>query len=248
MAKKGLRKGKCIICENEGDIINFEHIPPKSCGNGETRYYEANLIDVVNKKRLDPTKVRQKQGGTGQYSICIDCNLKFGKEYVIAYKQMYQQAVSLLKINTNKLIPIICKFDIYPLQVFKEICVMFVALNSHETFPQEMYSFISDKESNTFPPNIKVYMSYYISRQPSILPFASLANAYNLDKFSWFSEIMFYPFGLLMAIDSDNHNKEMVDITHLSQYKYNEKALLDLKLKVTQSPSIFIGNYINKER
>lgn len=247
MAKKTTRTDVCIICK-ETRTINFEHIPPKSCGNSETRYYEANLVDVINKKKLDSDKVKKFQGGTGKYSICIECNHKFGKEYVNAYKQMYQQAVSLLKINANKLIPVVYKFDIYPLQVFKEICVMFVALNSHETFPNEIYDFILDKESNIFPSNIKVYMSYYVNRQPSILPFASLVNAYNLDKFSWFSEIMFHPFGLLMTIDSDNHNKEMVDITHLSQYKYDEKALLDLKLKVTKSPSIFIGNYINKER
>jgi hypothetical protein len=90
MAKKTKHTDVCIIC-NETRTINFEHIPPKSCGNSETRYYEAKLIDVINKKKLDSHIVKQKQGGIGKYSICIECNHKFGKEYVNGYKQIYQQ-------------------------------------------------------------------------------------------------------------------------------------------------------------
>lgn len=226
MAKKSLKWGTCVICQTENTQINFEHIPPKSCGNSQTRGYE-NLLKNILTKDKRPTG-NPIQGGTGIYSICIECNGKFGKKYVNYYKYVYKQAIDVLKTGDLN-----HQYDIFPLRFFKQICAMFIALNSQEKFSKQFRDFVLNKDSNDFPNDIKIYLSYYQNKKP-IINKLMCRGIFNDDgiKSIYFSEIMFYPFGLVMTLGDNQLSLNMTDITALSKYSYDDKILIELKLSI----------------
>ena len=61
------------------------------------------------------------------------------------------------------------------------------------------------------------------------------------------SEITFPPFGYVMTIDDEPHEKRLVEITHFSRYGYNEFAVFPLQLPVLPTHLWFPGDYRTKE-
>src|SRR5215213_3546525 len=74
--------GNCSICGNYGQL-SFEHLPPRAAFNKAT-VIQYKLEDVVNTSRK--SKGKPKQGGTGAFTLCENCNNMtgglYGKEYV----------------------------------------------------------------------------------------------------------------------------------------------------------------------
>jgi hypothetical protein len=78
---KGTIIGKCKLCLDTKEL-NFEHIPPRSAFNKETKYYIVDQTEYYQKAKeytfdnLKP-KSRKEQGGIGKFSFCILSNVFF---------------------------------------------------------------------------------------------------------------------------------------------------------------------------
>lgn len=94
MSKKTKRKikGLCKICK-EIKELNFEHFPPSSAFNNNTKYYSISQEDFFKDSKANSLlnfkpKGKQFQGGLGDYCLCHDCNNFLGSAYVREYKKM----------------------------------------------------------------------------------------------------------------------------------------------------------------
>ncbi|MFK5982249.1 MAG: hypothetical protein QM499_04980 [Flavobacteriaceae bacterium] len=109
--------------------MSFEHVPPESAFNSEAIFFQdsENLHDessyVYGKKK-------RSSRGTGGMYLCLLCNNNSGSWYANDYKEFAEIGMYVLKsrVYANKFM--CAEYPIKPLNVLKQILMMFVALES----------------------------------------------------------------------------------------------------------------------
>lgn len=217
--------GKCKICK-ETKELNFEHIPPRSAFNKETKYYKVNQMEYYQKAKeyvfenLKP-KSKKEQGGLGQYCFCEDCNGFLGSKYVRTYKEFAKLAMNIIQSNDKNIKGF--KFDISDinlLKFLKQITSMFIGCNNHsftEVYP-ELLKFVKDESLIELPNRFRFYM--YLNnegqtRNGQIL-FTNLHGTV--------CEFTFKPFGFVLSIDNPNRINELSEITNFKYYDKIKKV------------------------
>jgi hypothetical protein len=223
MGKSNLKSGTCRLCGVES-LLNFEHVPPRSTFNKNTRYVQASFLEYMRNdnpfgKRL---KGKVNQGGVGYYAYCEMCNNFLGNEYVRLYKPWAEIGAYILSKG---------KFNLYEYNVFeqklnrvlKQILSMFVAMNDvwfTKEYP-DIINFIKDSSSTELPNRFRVFM--YLNNGPQIryVPFMILGSLVE-DKPTKCCEIAFPPYGYVLTIDSDKTYNHLAEITHFKYFEPDE--------------------------
>lgn len=231
MAKSNLVEGICRLCREES-LLNFEHVPPRSTFNKNTRYKQAPLIDYIKSGKPFERKIKGKvhQGGIGYHAFCEKCNNFLGTEYVRSYKQWAEIGRYILSKG---------KFAIYEYEIrdqklnriLKQILSMFVAMN--EEWFGEKYSdilaFIKNPNSKNLPEKFRVYMYLNNGTQYRYIPFMVHGN-FKENEIVNLCELAFPPYGYVLTIDSKKNFNHLAEITHFKTFDTNEKVNRLLKV------------------
>ncbi|OSY88406.1 hypothetical protein WH52_06505 [Tenacibaculum holothuriorum] len=233
-------KGICRICKEEKEL-SFEHIPPRSSFNKgrwqsipSSKYYQ-NLENFLKEDFKYKGKI--KQGGIGEYSLCIECNNQLGANYVNEYKKFSHIAMSI--ISEEKHSKVKCfQFDISDinhLYFLKQIIAIFVSANSPEfteSYP-ELLDFIKDKESNLLPNRYRIYM--YLNNEGQI----KNGKFSFTNKHGVICEFTYPPFGFVLSIDNPNRIMEVSEITNFKYYNEYIKKLEKAPIMLNKYPTYY---------
>ncbi len=232
---KGTKIGKCKLCLKTKEL-NFEHIPPRSAFNKDTKYYIFDQTEYYKKAReytfnnLKP-KSRKEQGGIGQFSFCIDCNGFLGSNYVRTYKKFAQIAMNIIQSNDNNIKAF--EFDISDinlLKFLKQITAIFIASNEHsftESYP-ELLEFVKNPKSTELSERFRFYM--YLNNEGQIRN----GHIHFTNSFGTICEFTYRPFGFVLSIDSP---KRIIQLSEITNFKHFEE------IKNADSLRIILNKY-----
>lgn len=117
--------GICCLCGLKKKL-SFEHVPPKSALNNKLVYIQnIEQISDTNSK-IYQTKSRSPRG-FGGYTLCESCNSNTGKWYANDYADFAMQGLKIIKGYQNPALYIKGKYKIKPLNIIKQILVMFMS-------------------------------------------------------------------------------------------------------------------------
>ena len=122
-----MKKGKCHICGNIGDL-SFEHIPPKKAFNNKPVIVTKGIEGIVRCPN-DPIKGSVKQRGMGSYTLCEHCNNYTGSWYGSRFVDWCYQGMDIL-MRSDGSPSLIYLYRMYLLAILKQIVVMFLSVNS----------------------------------------------------------------------------------------------------------------------
>jgi hypothetical protein len=232
---KGTVFGKCKLCQKKKEL-NFEHIPPRSAFNKETKYYVLDQTELYQKAKeytfenLKP-KSKIEQGGIGQYSFCISCNGFLGSKYVRTYKKFAEIAMSIIQ-TTDKNAKAI-QFDISDINLLnflKQITAIFIASNNHsftESYP-ELLEFVQDEQLSELPIRYRFYM--YLNNEGQ----NRNGHIHFTNLYGTVCEFTFKPFGFVLSIDNPNRIMQLSEITNFKHYD---------KIKTVEKLPIIFNKY-----
>ena len=138
---------------------------------------------------------------------------------------------------------ITAEYSIKPLNVFKQILTMFVALDSSSFIIKQpdLKRFLLEKESTTFPNSIEVFM--YLT---SSIQLRNALSFTNMDGyFRTHGEISYRPFGFHISIDTPPINRPYLSITYFKEFEYNQVGNLILPLRYLIPEGYMPGFYRN---
>ncbi len=226
-----MRKGKCAIC---GQIreLSYEHIPPKAAFNafpvkkikGE-EFVKGLFDDDGLSYKQEHIKYVNQQRGSGDYTLCVECNNNtgawYGDEYVkIAYRiKEFFETEFVCGQDTVVL------NEIFPMRFVKQIIALFCSVcNCEDSRIQFLREFVLDKEQKGLPMekcSLHMYFTFSpLSRQCGIGDQGYGEEGEDL-KTILFSEIVSRPFGFVLYLDpKDDAPYIGFDITSLSNYDY----------------------------
>lgn len=229
-------RGICRLCGEETDL-SFEHVPPRTTFNKNTRYTSIDFEEYIKIKNplKETPKGKKKQGGIGYNSFCKSCNSFLGSNYVPAYKRWVQGGFEILKNAEFYSHKYVIK-EIEPLKILKHIISMFLAINGEwylESYP-ELADFVSKPESKSLPDNYKIFS--YITRAEKLrymghVMHGNLALGTSINC----SEIAFPPYGYVLTIDFGDKIQYLNDITKFKEFDLTQKT--DLKINMFQLPT-----------
>ncbi|MDW7690630.1 hypothetical protein R9C00_22275 [Flammeovirgaceae bacterium SG7u.111] len=228
---KGTVIGRCKLCL-ETKELNFEHTPPRSAFNKETKYYILDQTEYYQKAKaytfenLKP-KSRKEQGGIGQYSFCFDCNGFLGSKYVRDYKKFAQIAMGIIQSNDKNAKAF--EFDISAinlLKFLKQIIAIFIASNNHsftESYP-ELLEFVKNEKLTELPEKFRFYM-YLNNEGQNRNGHIHFTNLHGV-----VCEFTFRPFGFVLNIDNP---KRILQLSEITDFKHYEKIKMMNELPLT---------------
>lgn len=232
MSKRQLQKGICRLCA-ENTMLNFEHVPPRSTFNKNTRYVSTPYIEYMQNDKPFDRKIKGKvgQGGIGFYSFCESCNNFLGTAYVRSYKNWVDAGAYILTKGDFQGYNYIAHKQ-KPNQTLKQIISMFIAINGEwfvEEYP-ELVEFVNDTHSTSLNEkyNFYTYLNDFGAKL-RYLPFMITGNLSNSEIIKC-CEISFAPFGYVMTIDSKPKNKHLLEITHFKNYDPDKEVSLEIQI------------------
>ncbi len=231
--------GNCRICGNQSKLTK-EHIPPKGAYN-KGDFYISSVYSLLEKRdttdfedliQFDITKATKKQGGIGFYTLCKNCNNDTGSWYGNDYIKWIQQTIDFLRatysepLHTNLV-------TIYPLRVLKQIVAMFFSLNhiSFRTKFPSLCNFILHKENTVLDSKIRVF-AYYPQKGGVRYIADNFIGDFATGKIFEVSEITFPPIGFVMCMNGEKPDKNLIEITWFSSYKYDETINYEQKFNL----------------
>lgn len=228
--------GICRLCGKETDL-SFEHVPPRTTFNKNTRYTSVDFEDYIKTKNplKNPPKGKIKQGGIGYNSFCKKCNSFLGSNYVQAYKRWVQGGFEILK-NTECYHHNYLLREVEPLKIFKHIISMFLAINGEwylESYP-ELAEFVSNPKTRTLSSRFRVFT--YLTRAEKLRYMGHVAHGnFALGTSIKCSEIAFPPYGYVLTIDFEGPIEFLNDITKFKDFEINMTK--NLKINMFQLPT-----------
>lgn len=231
---------KCRLC-CEIKELSFEHIPPESAFNSTPVYFQKSIHLHDKNSYLYGKKIRSNRGAGGFY-LCESCNNKSGSWYGSDYAEFSKLGMYVMtnRVYANKFI--CAEYPIKPLNVLKQILMMFVALESSGYLIKHssLQKFLMERENRKMPDDLRVF-AYFTSE-------ISLRNALsfsNMDGYMRkFGEISFKPFGFHIAVDSPPIDRPYCEITNFAEFKFNQKANMILPLQFLVPRLYFPGLYL----
>ncbi|MDY3520917.1 hypothetical protein PG614_04505 [Riemerella anatipestifer] len=214
--------GICKLCKKEKELT-YEHIPPKSAFNRNTKFYELSLMDYFQNAKdyvdgkLKP-KAKVNQGGLGKHCLCEDCNGFLGQNYVRDYKKFAEVAYAIISHHRDYKCYEFDVSDINLLNFIKEIIAIFICQN--ELYFTDHYEglreFVLDKTSSNLPDRYKVYM--YLNDEGNVRS----GNLMYTNTWGTICEFTFKPFGFVLSIDNPNPFIELSHVTGFKDYATNK--------------------------
>ncbi len=236
---KGTVVGKCKLCLEKKEL-NFEHIPPRSAFNKDTKYYILDQTEYYQKAKeytfdnLKP-KSRKEQGGLGQHSFCFDCNNFLGSNYVRTYKKFAEIAMSIIQSNDKNVKAFQFDIsDIHLLKFLKQITAIFIASNNHsftEIYP-ELLEFVRNENSKELSERFRFYM--YLNNEGQ----NRNGHIHFTNLFGTVCEFTFRPFGFVLSIDNPKRIMELSEITNFKHYD-KVKKLDKLPIILNKYPTYY---------
>lgn len=128
--------GRCALCGKEGELT-FEHIPPRSAFNSlRTKMYTGDqLLADINRMPFDVQglQYRNRQKGSGLFSLCQSCNNLTGTWYGDSYRDMAQIIVGAIESWNEDPVEAIGIRDVYVGRFIKQVISMFCSVNNYES-------------------------------------------------------------------------------------------------------------------
>lgn len=254
MSKKKII-GVCRVCARNAQLT-FEHVPPKSAFNNHKFFYTTNVHPLLEKKdaktfdeltSFDKNTAKKNQGGIGIHSLCGLCNNLFGTYYVRAYKEWITQSMEFFKLESelerSKFV-----VKIQPLNVLKQIIAMFFSINTKlsKLYP-ELKSYLLNKETNTLPEGIRVFVYYNFIGEVRYEPFTVVGKFDINSEIIQASEITFPPMGYVLVFNGQNVDSRLHEITYFSNYQLGEVVSIPQKLNILPTHIKYILDYRTKE-
>ena len=264
--------GKCALCGTMTNLT-FEHIPPRSALNHlpskSIISKEALSLMLSGKEAWKATglKYDNRQRGMGLYSLCDDCNSKTGAWYGNEYAEIANVIHLLMekeKPPPNSTMKIETP-ELYLLRFFKQVVSMFCSLNdeSHiddireffldkESHIDDLRAYVLDKESTSFNKEkyqIFMYLVHSgIKKGIRIFIKNIFNNNTNQAEQVLISEITTYPLGFVMYINPPTGYKaKAVNITDLSDLKYNKKSKCEIIVPVYECYSLMPEDFRSRQ-
>lgn len=232
-------QGICKICRQEKKL-NYEHFPPRSAFNKETRFFSIpqndyfdNFIEYINGKK---PKAKLKQGGLGEYCLCEDCNNFLGLKYVNDYVNFAKICYSIINTTDNfKAVEFkIKKGEVNLKNFLKQITSIFICNNDFwftEAYP-ELLEFVRNENYVDLPSKYRFYM--YLNNEGQIKN-----GKWTFDNVNGgICEFTFPPFGFVLSLENENQIIEVSEITSFKNYDYllNDEFNIILNKYPTYSP------------
>ena len=239
----------CCICGKK-TIMSFEHIPHKSAFiKGRVNLYQGT--DILGRDRLpwDLTGARyhQLQKGSGFATVCQACNNFAGHKYVKAYKLFVQEGIKQLCDRINGYIETSNFINIKPLNIIKQIIVMFLAINPPSVGKEnyDLRSFVLNPEKKDF--NTKKYGIYIYFLKGFISKFIGISALLRDRRINVLSELAYFPFGFVLEINPPEGYKEIYNVCNIAEiandYDYDEITNINLKIPILETHTIFPLDY-----
>lgn len=234
---KGRISGICLLCKEEKEL-SFEHFPPSSAYNKNTKYFSISHDDYFknseNESLIDyKPKGKKLQGGLGDECLCESCNNFLGKAYVREYKKWANLGMFAISQNNGDFKA--CEFtaiDIDFLKIIKQIIAIFIC-NNRPIFT-EIYTglieFVLDEKSKVLPSRYKIYT--YLNNEGQIRS----GNITYTNLFGAVCEFTFRPFGYVLSIDNENNFEQLLEITGLKDIENFEKKL-EIQMVLNKYPT-----------
>jgi hypothetical protein len=242
VSKKKIIEGKCAVCQFEGKL-SFEHVPPKSAFNDKPILVQGHEHLLDNESHLYKKSSRSNKG-FGAYTLCEPCNNQTGGWYANDFAVFAIQAMTQLKAHKGQYGEHQLSFKIKPLNVIKQIVMMFFTANRDMLFKDEdLVNFVKNKKQKGIPNNYQIYLYYTLSKNKRMNGMS--VQRTSAGKIVHWSEINFQPFGYLLTKDSPPPNHYMADITKFTKFNYDTEIELKINAGYLSVSSVFTGVYDN---
>ena len=246
MPRRSKKIGVCHICRNLGDL-SFEHVPPRAAFN-DRRVVKVRFEQAISLGPDEIVKGPIQQGGVGAHTLCPRCNNLTGRWYAHRFVDWCYQTMNIL-IRSNGKPSLVYLNYLFPLAILKQIATMFFSVNE-DTFAKvnpELVRFVLNKEAKYLPPKFRFFIYYNTAGTFRYSPIVARGNFYSSEKPLLMSEISYPPFGYLMTVDAEPPDKRLFEITHFSEYDYNEFKVMTLRLPTLPTYTYLPGDYRTKK-
>jgi hypothetical protein len=219
--------GTCRLCGKKTNLT-FEHIPPKSTFNKNSGYIISPISIIESIESKDPFSTNPKgiikQGGTGNYSLCGDCNSFLGRTYVNSYTAWVYSGIQLLNSNLESPFSFVLH-NIEPLKILKEILSMFISIEDEDFYKndKELCDFVRNPTSNNLPEKYQLYIHLFNEGKIFYFPFSVVGN-FKTGSIIPCSEITFPPFGYVLTINFKGEIDRLINITSFKDFPFESKA------------------------
>lgn len=248
--------GKCAICGKEGKLT-FEHIPPRKAFNWipVKSLRQDDVLKHISSNRLpwDFSEISHydpHQKGSGDYTICVECNNNtgtwYGADYVSFVKLVHEEISKSKPVNSST-IHFGCR--LYPLRVLKQAASMFCSVNNtnYGEVISELRSFVLDKTAQSFPESkAKIGMHGFIGGLPKRWGISALTNVSQdgEPRVDAISVIYHYPLGLVLYFNPDENTQiPGIDISFFNSYSYDQEVSLEIDLPCYEANTLFPLDY-----
>lgn len=151
------KTGKCRLC-GKTKKLSFKHVPPESAFNSKAVFFQG-FENLHNKSSYAYGKRKRSHRGAGGMYFCVSCNNDSGSWYANDYKEFAQIGMHVLKsrVYANKYM--CAEYPIKPLNVLKQILMMFVALESSEYLIKQsgLKQFLMVPKNTNLPNGIRIF-------------------------------------------------------------------------------------------
>lgn len=225
--------GECRLC-GENKVLTFEHIPPRSTFNRNTRYTTFTMNDMIgiDNPLTEMPKGKTKQGGIGLHSLCADCNSFLGRTYVKAYQKWVMAGLQVISSKDFDSAALYQIREQEPLKIIKQILSMFLALNDswyYKEYP-ELVAFVKDPTSTVLPEKYRLFAYYNHEGRPR---YAAHTVQYTEFGILNCTEIAFPPFGYLLTFGFAGEIPMLRDITSFK----NGQGIMDIAIRLHVLPT-----------
>lgn len=242
------KRDYCRLCGKYVEMT-FEHIPPRSAFNDQQRLFKT-IEDLIGSSNRKYSRFRR---GLGKHSLCIDCNRKTGGWYGKAFVSWTRQGMNWLeKLGQEPHVDL--PFNIYPLNVVKQVLVMAIAMSSHQTmsYHYDLRRFLLNPEQKYLPTKYSVFTYFNRDGTPR---FASDMVVTNVKKGAGSyveTEVALPPFGYCVskpvkAMKSLAVEQGLYDITWFAEFDYNFWTTIYLRAPLKETHQAFPLDYRTKD-
>jgi hypothetical protein len=244
--------GHCRICGQTG-ALSFEHVPPRAAFN-RAGVELFSIEDWLARENGKPTRRgRIQQRGMGGFVLCTRCNNLTGRLYVPELEKWSRAGAQILSQ-----LPLDVDEDsdpaekgvsfglrrVRPLRFAKQIVAMMLAIN-HEGFRNAnpaLTEFVLDRYTWDLSSKYQLYLALYRgpkSRQAGISGSLDPESG----RIHMFAEVAHQPFSYLLSVDEPTPLLPLGNVTHFTDYGYDDEVDIDLNLLVGFGHTIFPGDF-----
>jgi hypothetical protein len=240
------KEGKCCICGIYGPL-SFEHVPPRSAFNNKP-VIKARFDDVVGLGPDEIIKGKGQQQGAGDYTLCPRCNNNTGSWYGKNFVDWCYQGYEILS-RTHGRPSLIYLNYLFPLRIVKQIFTMFFSINGpgFADANPELVKFVLNRDYRYLSPKYRLFVYFSTGRLARSSGVTGLVDL-NTQRTCIFSEMNYFPYGYVLALNSHPPDPRLIEISHFARYGYNELARIGLRLPVLPTHLYFPGDYRTKEQ